>query len=138
MKQTRTGFTLIEVVVALTLFSISVLVLTQSFMNGLMCKTTLEKEDTRPFVLFTIRQQLYEMERDKVTATHIIPFPDNETKVEWQGSVEFSKILNLYKVSVKIKDQDEPLCIWLHRPDWMTNDERSTVQQKWLTETNDA
>ena len=58
MVNKHRAFTLMEVIVALSLFAISILVLTQSFLNGLICKTQLSKEDFRPLLYQTIRSEL--------------------------------------------------------------------------------
>ena len=126
-RRLQSGFTLIEVIVALTLFSISILVLTQSFVNGLMCKNNLSKENTRPLVCHLIRDELKQLERDNVAVSHTFFLPDNQTKISWQGSVEFCEVSSLYKVKVKIKELDEDFTFWISRPDWMTTQEKATV-----------
>lgn len=125
IKNKALGFTLIEVMVALALFSISVLVLTQSFVNGLMCKENLSKKNSYPLFYQLIRSELERLSRDNVTVSHMLFYPDNETKINWQGTVEFSNILDLYKVKVFIKEANEFVNFWVCRPDWMSQQERS-------------
>ena len=121
------AFTLIEVIVALSLFAISILVLTQSFLNGLICKTQMGKEDFRPLLYQIIRSELKQMPREKVVADHIIYYTNNETKMSWNGSVEFTGIWNLFKVNVQLKGEDERMIFLIHRSDWMTKQEKSEL-----------
>ena len=129
MKAKQTGFTLIEVIVALALFAVSVLVLTQSFLNGLICKTTLAKEDDRPFLYQMIRSDLNRLKRDQVPARHTVVYPDNKTKVEWEGKVIFADLINLYQVNVRIKNDPEDIVFYIHRPDWMTSSEKAQANR---------
>ncbi len=127
MSKKQTGFTLIEVIVALALFSVSILVLTQSFLNGLICKTTIVKEDDRPFLYQMIRSELNRLERNQVPSSHTIFCPDNKTSFEWQGKVTFVNLRNLYQVNVCIKGEGETVIFYVRRPDWMTSEEQASV-----------
>lgn len=116
-----------EVIVARSLFAISIMVLTQSFLNGLICKTQLRKEDQRPLLYQIIRGELKSMKRDKVASDHIVYYPDNETKMSWNGSVEFTGTWNLFKVNVQLKGDNEKMVFLIHDPDWMTKQEKQEV-----------
>ena len=118
------AFTLMEVIVALSLFAISILVLTQSFLNGLICKTQLSKEDFRPLLYQIIRSELESMPREKVASDHAVYYPNNETKMSWNGSVEFTGTWNLFKVNVQLKGEDERMVFLVHQPKWMTKQEK--------------
>ena len=113
-----------EVIVALSLFAVSILVLTQSFLNGLICKTQLSKENLQPLLYQIIRSELKHMKREQVAADHTIYYLDNETKNIWNGAVEFTGVWNLFKVSVQIKGEEEKETFLLHQPKWMTKQER--------------
>ena len=117
MKKKQTGFTLVEVIVALALFAVSVLVLTQSFLNGLICKTTLAKEDDRPFIYQMIRSDLNRLKRDQVPSNHAVVLPDNKTRIEWQGKVAFADMINLYQVNVRIKNDTEDIVFYEYSKD---------------------
>ena len=131
----KRGFTLIEVMVSLALFAIGILVLTQSFANGLWCKIKLSKENTRPLTLQIIRQELMTLPRDQVAASHLLSLPDPSTQVRWTGKVHFGKILHLYRVTVQIQNTKESIDFWIRRPDWMTASEKSAILSSSL---NDA
>ena len=121
------AFTLMEVIVALSLFAISILILTQSFLNGLICKTQLSKEDFRPLLYQIIRSELKQLPREKVVVDHVVYYPNNETKMSWNGSVDFTGVWNLFKVSVQLKGEDERMVFLIHRQDWMTKQEKSEI-----------
>ena len=131
------AFTLIEVIVALALFAISILVLTQSFLNGLICKTQLSREDFRPLLYQIIRSELKSMQREKVASDHTIYYPDNETKASWNGSVEFTGIWNLFKVNVQLKGEEERMIFLLHQANWMTQQEKEEFLSRNRKEATD-
>ena len=120
----RQAFTLMEVIVALSLFAVSILVLTQSFLNGLICKTQLGKDDFRPLLYQIIRSELKSMPREKVVSDHTVYYPNNETKMFWNGSVEFTGTWNLFKVNIQLKGEDERMVFLVHQPKWMTKQEK--------------
>lgn len=133
LKKCR-AFTLMEVIVALSLFAISILVLTQSFLNGLICKTQLGKEDFRPLLYQIIRSELKQIPREKVVVDHVVYYPNNATKMSWNGSVEFTGVWNLFKVNVQLKGEDERMVFLIHRQDWMTKQEKSEFLSRNIKE----
>ena len=126
-----------EVIVALSLFAISILVLTQSFLNGLICKTQLSREDFSPLLYQIIRSELNHMKRENVASDHIIYYPDNETKKSWSGSVEFTEAWNLFKVNVQLKGEDEKMVFLIHNPNWMTKQEKMSILSQSRREDSD-
>jgi prepilin-type N-terminal cleavage/methylation domain-containing protein len=123
------GFTLIEVVIALALFAISLLVLSQSFVNGLMCKYALTKENPQPFMLEIIRFSLQRIQRDQVPKRHQFCLPDNKTEVYWSGQVSLTRLLGLYRVQVKVNHEESLYEFWLYRDDWITQSERRELRK---------
>lgn len=136
-KQNK-GFTLLEILVALALFSVSVLILTQSFINGLLCKNTLSKENTHPFILQMIRSELQQMKRDDVKSQHHFSLPDNKTQISWQATENFSQIANLYRIQVSIKEDKEQITFFIRHPDWMTQNEKDFVLKRATEEREDV
>lgn len=132
------AFSLMEVIVALSLFAISILVLTQSFLNGLLCKTQLGKEDLHPLLYQIIRSELKRMQREQVMQDHTVYYPDNETKISWNGSVQFTGTLNLFSVNVQIKEEGENIEFLIHNPKWMTQQEKSEFLSSEQKESSDA
>ena len=106
------GFTLIEVIIALSLFAVSVMVLTQSFVNGLSLKASLKHESKQPLMYEMIRASLLQMKRESVPSTHKFVYPASEDGFSWQGKVEASDWPSLFKVIVKIDgelEEEDPL-----------------------------
>ena len=137
MYRKHQAFTLMEVIVALSLFAISILVLTQSFLNGLICKTQLNKEDFRPLLYQIIRSELKHMPRDQVASDHTVYYPDNKTKTAWSGSIEFTGTWNLFKANIQLKGEDEKIVFLIHRPDWMTKQEKAEILSRNTKEDSD-
>ena len=124
------GFTLIEVIISLALFAVSVTGLTQSFTNGLLCKTKLPKgNNDEAFCLQLIRTQLMQLKREEIEQTHTFCLPDNKTQIGWSGKVAFCRVMSLYRVAVQIRDNKDRKneFFFVHRPDWMTNEEKAAV-----------
>lgn len=123
---------MIEVIVALTLFAISSMVLTQSFVNGLLCKTTLSREDVRGLKFELIRSALLKLPRNKIRENHHFYLTDNQTKFSWEGEESFCDVLNLYKVKVEVvfeENEKDTFYFFVRRPDWMTNEEKQKVSK---------
>ena len=128
------GFTLIEVIIALSLFAVSVMVLTQSFVNGLSLKANLKHDSKRPLMYEMIRASLLQMKRESVPSTHKFVYPASEDCFSWQGKVETSVWPSLFKVIVKIEGESEEELFWLRRPDWVSETEVQQYASKILNE----
>lgn len=128
------GFTLIEVIIALSLFAVSVMVLTQSFVNGLNLKASLKHESKRPLMYEMIRASLLQMKRESVTSTHKFFYPASEEGFSWQGKVETANWLSLFKVIVKVDGESEEELFWLRRPDWVSESEAQLYMSESLNE----
>jgi prepilin-type N-terminal cleavage/methylation domain-containing protein len=128
------GFTLIEVIIALSLFAVSVMVLTQSFVNGLSLKASLKHESKRPLMYEMIRASLLKLKRESVPSTHKFVYPASEDGFSWQGKVEASDWPSLFKVIVKIEGESEEELFWVRRPDWVSESEVQQYASKILNE----
>ena len=128
------GFTLIEVIIALSLFAVSVMVLTQSFVNGLSLKASLKHESKQPLMYEMIRASLLQMKRESVPSTHKFVYPASEDGFSWQGKVEASDWPSLFKVIVKIDGELEEELFWVRRPDWVSESEVQQYASKILNE----
>ena len=126
------GFSLIEVIIALSLFAVSVMVLTQSFVNGLSLKASLKHESKRPLMYEMIRTSLLKMSRESVASTHKFTYPASEEGFSWQGKVETADWPSLFKVIVKIDGESEEELFWLRRPDWINESELQMYISKVL------
>lgn len=128
------GFTLIEVIIALSLFAVSVMVLTQSFVNGLSLKASLKHESKQPLMYEMIRASLLQMKHESVPSTHKFVYPSSEDGFSWQGKVEASDWPSLFKVIVKIDGELEEELFWVRRPDWVSESEVQQYASKILNE----
>ena len=128
------GFTLIEVIIALSLFAVSVMVLTQSFVNGLSLKASLKHENKRPLMYEMVRASLLQMKRESVPSTYKFVYPTSEESFSWQGKVETSDWPSLFKVIVKIDGESEEELFWVRRPDWVSEAEVQQYASKILNE----
>ena len=126
------GFTLIEVIIALSLFAVSVMVLTQSFVNGLSLKASLKHESKQPLMYEMIRASLLQMKRESVPSTQKFVYPTSEESFSWQGKVETSDWPSLFKVIVKIEGESEEELFWVRRPDWVRESEVQQYASKIL------
>lgn len=126
------GFTLIEVIISLSLFAVSVMVLTQSFVNGLSLKASLKHESKRPLMYEMIRASLLQMQRESVPSRHKFVYPASEEGFSWQGKVEASDWPSLFKVIVKIDGELEEELFWVRRPDWISESENQVYASKIL------
>ncbi|MDR0647190.1 MAG: prepilin-type N-terminal cleavage/methylation domain-containing protein [Puniceicoccales bacterium] len=130
----RSAFTLIEVVIALALFAVSVLMLSQSFVNGLICKRALTQGDSKCLTLDTIRYALGKIKRGQISSNHTFYLPDCADTIQWQGNVQLTPYLGLYNVEVKIQNEDCKYSFWVRRREWITQSER--LQLRKLHEKN--
>ncbi|MDR0756092.1 MAG: prepilin-type N-terminal cleavage/methylation domain-containing protein [Puniceicoccales bacterium] len=125
----RSAFTLIEVVIALALFAVSVLMLSQSFVNGLICKRALMQGDSKYLALDTIRYTLSKIKRGQVSSNHAFCLPDCTDPIRWQGNVQLTPYLGLYNVEVGIQNEDCKYNFWVRRKDWITQSERLQLRK---------
>jgi len=106
-RDSQIAFSLIEVILALALFSISVVVLTQSFLNGFLAMESVHKKDV--FVverdralddLFKVQDKEKLREGGKLTT-----FDDQILK--WKvKSYRATKVLDLFEYTISIKTND--------------------------------
>ena len=126
------GFTFIEVMVALALFAIATLLLSQSFINGLICKRALLQENPKALYLDIVRRSLYRMKREQVAASHYFYSPnDQEKMVQWGGKVVTTNFLGLYQIVVKFKGDEETFNFYMRRRDWITGAERLQLKKSF-------
>jgi hypothetical protein len=117
------------VVIALALFAVSVLMLSQSFVNGLICKRALMQGDSKYLALDTIRYTLSKIKRGQVSSNHAFCLPDCTDPIRWQGNVQLTPYLGLYNVEVGIQNEDCKYNFWVRRKDWITQSERLQLRK---------
>ena len=131
-KSCKRAITLIEVVVALSLFAVSILLLSQGFINGLMCKRTLFSNSPRALYFDVVRCSLGKLKRDQVASSHSFYLPDrSEESVQWSGAVETTPFLGLYRIAVKFKGDEESYDFYMRRKDWITQSEQLQLRKSF-------
>jgi prepilin-type N-terminal cleavage/methylation domain-containing protein len=100
MRRKHHAFSLIEIMVALTVFSISIVVISQSFTNGLLCRINSEKKDPFEADLPFLRKQILDI-------TDVAKIKEGGSvkgivtgNVTWKGVVVKTNIVNLFKLDV--------------------------------------
>jgi prepilin-type N-terminal cleavage/methylation domain-containing protein len=129
------GFTLLEVLVALSVFALSALMLTQTFSNALLCKINFEKGGAPSLQLQGIREALMRLSRDAVEKTQVLYEPGNKQQIRWQGKVQFSLRPNLFYVDVRVQGSRQTERFFVYRSDWMTTAEADRVLKVSRNET---
>lgn len=134
----RSGFSLIEVVVALAIFAMAAVVLTDTFVNALLARERGEGNDARNRDIRAVRMQLL-LEPDREAAE------DGETyetlssgSANWEAEIEPTDVVDLFKVQFRIEfseaqeDQEKSYSetLYLLRPTWSESDERSNLLQE--------
>jgi prepilin-type N-terminal cleavage/methylation domain-containing protein len=100
MRQKHHAFSLIEIMVALTVFSISIVVISQSFTNGLLCRINSEKKDPFEADLPFLRKQILDI-------TDVAKIKEGGSvkgivtgNVAWKGVVTKTNVVNLFKLDI--------------------------------------
>jgi len=127
-RSEKRAFSLIEVVVALALFAIASVVLTQSFLGGLISLEKFDFNDVRNQALNTVYVHILSIEdRNQVLSggdfTTIGDIP-----VSWNASIDPTEVADLFDVKVTLNFTDKTLFphsnvpvteqFYLFRPEW--------------------
>lgn len=137
-KHSRTGFSLIEVVVALALFAMAAVVLSDAFVNALLARERGVSNDARNRDIQAVRMQLL-LEPDRETAEDGGVYETlSNGAADWQATIEPINIVDLFQVQLRIEfrepqDDLESLheeTLYLLRPTWSEADERSELLQE--------
>jgi prepilin-type N-terminal cleavage/methylation domain-containing protein len=134
----RSGFSLIEVVVALALFAMAAVVLSDTFVNALLAREKGVSNDTRNRDVRAVRMQLLlEPNREEAEEGGTYETLDNGS-ANWRAEIEPTNVVDLFQVQLLI-DFQEPQddqeasyqeTLYLLRPTWSESDERSDLLQE--------
>jgi general secretion pathway protein I len=133
--RTESGFSLIEVVVALALFAMASVVLTSSFVNALLAREHGQSNDLRHADIRAVRMQLLlEPNMDDAEDGDRYDTLNNGT-ANWEASIEPTNVIDLFEVQLSIEfsePQEEQAAtytesLYLLRPTWSKADERSSL-----------
>ena len=135
---TRSGFSLIEVVFALALFSMASVVLTNTFVNTLLVREKGISNDAYNHDIQTVRMQLLlEPNRDDAENGSTYETLSSGTAT-WQAEIETTNVIDLFQVQLTIqfeephKEQEASYqeTLYLLRPTWSEPGERSDLLQE--------
>lgn len=132
------GFSLIEVVVALAIFAMAAVVLTDTFVNSLLAREKGVSNDARNRDIRAVRMQLLlEPNREDAEDGDTYKTLGNGT-AKWEADIEPTNVIDLFQVQLRIEfeePQDEQEksyqeTLYLLRPTWSESDERSELLQE--------
>lgn len=133
------GFSLVEVLVALLLFSIAVGVLVESVSNALrgLEAVSVQSNETQD-LRFAMRQVVQVKDRDELESGGELKTVTEKT-VSWKAEVEETNIVDLFKVDVTLTHSDNKEfglnaeeegtqeTVYLLRPDWSEEQDRNSL-----------
>lgn len=142
----KKGFTLVEVTVALALFGVAVVVLTQSFLGGMFSLESFKFDSTDDEALMFVYDQVLVLGKQDIEHGGAITTANNGV-AKWSGSVQSTSVLELYKVILRVsfeekkslalsktKSKSQPKTyteeFYLYRPEWADAGERDAFLTK--------
>ncbi|GHB97759.1 prepilin-type N-terminal cleavage/methylation domain-containing protein [Cerasicoccus arenae] len=140
----RTGFTLVEVLLALGLFALASAMLVQSATNAIRAYEAVQSNSNQEQMYrFMLRSIIAIEDREEVEDGGDWELPD-ESAASWEAEIEETEMLDLFRVTIQIEiesnssqsSSDEPRSfeVYLYRPDWSEAGEREQL----LNERRDA
>lgn len=129
------GFSLIEVVVALAIFAMAAVVLSDTFVNALLARERGVSNDALNRDIRAVRMQLL-LEPNREDAEDGGDYETlNNGSANWEAEIEPTNVVDLFKVNFRIefmKPQDERAAdyqetLYLLRPTWSESDERADL-----------
>lgn len=130
------GFTLLEVTLALAIFSFAIVVLTQAFVNILMSLDAIKVASDREPTFRFIRTQVIQIsDREELEQGGEIDTLDLGPAF-WEVEIEQTEVLDLFRVDLRIElnppELDAPLVreetLYLLRPTWSDPIDRSELK----------
>jgi prepilin-type N-terminal cleavage/methylation domain-containing protein len=122
----KTGFSLIETVIAIAIAGIAFLMLTETFFNVLLTLEGLESESDYQKDVRFVRSQIIQLtERDEIEEGGEITTLDLGEAV-WRAEVESTETVDLYRLFLEMEfsnpEREEPIVyeevLYLLRPTW--------------------
>lgn len=132
----RSGFTLIEVTVALAIFGLASVVLTQSFLGGMYSLEAFKYDDVEEETLWFVQNQVINLEkRDDIESGGQVE-TIKKGLAKWEGRLEGTGVLDVHKLVLKVKFVDERFEekggeveeeFYLYRPKWSLSADRDRL-----------
>jgi prepilin-type N-terminal cleavage/methylation domain-containing protein len=101
------GFTLIEITVALAIFALSVVVLSQGFLNTLMVRALTTKPLDGQNEIYTLKQIVFSQPSPVSLKNGGVFMSVTGETVRWNAAVHPTRVRNLYRI--------ESQCLWPDR-----------------------
>lgn len=134
----RSGFSLIEVVIALAIFAMAAVVLSDTFVNALLAREKGVSNDARNRDIRVVRMQLLLEPNLKEAEDGGAYETLSNGEADWEAEIEPTNVIDLFQVIFHIKfsdpqeDQEAHYeeTLYLLRPTWSESDERSDLLQE--------
>lgn len=142
------AFSLIEVLVALAIFAITVATLSQAVYNALNGLHVIKSDAHREQLYrFALRQILLIEDRDEMEDGDSIETPE-DGPVDWNAEIEETDILDLFELRVEMTLDGDGMSLggnpgrvetlYVFRPEWSESAERSTLKQDKIEALRDS
>jgi len=124
----RRAFTLLEVLVALSLFAVASAMLVQSALNAVRAYELVQPESNREQMFrFVLRTIIATEDREEMEDGGDITLPDDSV-ANWEAEIEETQLLDLFLVTIEVELDDgfggsgeeitRSYQVHLYRPDW--------------------
>lgn len=128
-KKSNRGFTLIELTVALALFAIATVIISQSFLGGMLSLEAFKYNNPEEDALRNVYNQILTLEnRSDLQNGGTIKTPNLGT-AKWTAEITFTPTLELYKVNIHVSFDTSPKTFqetfYTHTLNWAERGERS-------------
>tara|TARA_B100000965_G_scaffold347668_1_gene319868 strand:- start:683 stop:1123 length:441 start_codon:yes stop_codon:yes gene_type:complete len=138
MRRSRTAFSLVEVLLALTLFAIAVTALSRSCFYALSSQEALKKNPSLDQDFRFVRQHMLGLEKQEDVEEGGTLETLNSGEATWSVSVETTDILDLFKAALTVEfpsaDDNKGITreetLYLLRPQWTSPVDRSNLLQE--------
>ncbi len=131
----RKAFSLIEVLIALAVFSMAATYLMSTFVNALLARERSVRDDLLHNDIRAVRMQIL-LEPNREDAEDGGEYPTtNHGEATWEAVIEPTDVVDLFKVELNIEFSDPPEdseprhreTLYLLRPTWSESDERAEL-----------
>ncbi|MDR0444986.1 MAG: prepilin-type N-terminal cleavage/methylation domain-containing protein [Puniceicoccales bacterium] len=136
----RRGFLLIEVVVALAVFAVATVVISQSFTNGLLAKFKREASLDEADKLLFLVDQVFEHVKSKdladskaiLSSGGVMHFPDG-SYWQWRMDCRETDVLNLFRITLDLTlpNDKEQYQFYRHMSKWGDVEQRSKSRERF-------
>lgn len=132
----KKGFTLIEVTIALAIFALASVALTQSFLSGMFSLENFKFDDAQEnSLMFVFSQVLSIKERPTLEKGGSIQTIESGN-VKWNAKITKTSILDLYKLNINVMFDDKESTkkhqtfheeFYVYKPEWAESGERQEI-----------